>query len=582
MSLTVIRKPRVMREYLAYDFEWQPKEWIGRKRRLELRMLGIYDGNQYRCYSSLRNFLRGELTDKNRGKWFYAHAGGLADFQFVLEEFLANTQYKVNASFSQASAIIIHVTRGKNTWHFIDSFWLMRDSLRNIGKWVGIDKGNVEEDEAFYARVSFEELRDYNAMDCLILWKAIALFEEVLFDLGGQLKMTQASCGMDLFRRRFLKHDIDTDQQVNETSRLAYVASRVEVLTRQCETAEYFDVNSSFPFAMTFPQPGEYLGSQRGLPDSGLYIADVSVEVPDMYLPPLPVRINGRIFFPVGKWRGWLTDVDVELLQSVGGRILKVHESMVFAPFTDLRDYAITLYDLRKNSEGFPKLAYKYLLNSVYGKFAESEYKSGLVLNPDTVGEGWSMLFPGAFIVERKVPIPHMHVPISARITAIARRTLYNYMSCSNELHYCDTDGFSTTSQYQSSTDFGALKLEKVLRSGVFVTQKVYKLDGTDDKGNELNYFDEAKQKEVTNGIKAKGFSQRNMTIAKFEKLMNREEIEYIRMSRIKEVLRSGQTAPYDMQLRKRLRDSVVPKRFFYPDGHSRPWHVDELMQAED
>lgn len=586
MSLTVIRKARVVRQYLAYDFEWTPTVWRcrthgeqgcgckGKRRDLKLRMLGIYDGEHYRCYADMRSFLAGELTHKNRGKWFYAHAGGLADFLFVLEEILAGTAYKVKASFSGASAIIIHVTRGKNSWHFIDSYWLLRDSLRNIGKWVGIQKGNEEEKEDFYETASFETLREYNALDCIILWKAISFFESVLLDLGGQLKMTQASCGMDLFRRRFLKQDIDTSHEINETARLAYVASRVEVITRECEDAEYFDVNSSFPYAMTYPQPGEFLGSQRGLPDAGLYIADATVEVPDMYLPPLPVRVQGRIFFPTGRWRGWMTDVDIGLLQKVGGRILKVHESLAFAPFTDLRDYSLTLYNLRKQSEGFPKLAYKYLLNSVYGKFAESAFKEGLIINPDSVGEGWRMLFPGVFIVEREIPIPHMHVPISARITAIARRTLYDYMSCSSELHYCDTDGFSTTSAFQSSSELGAIKLEKRIRHGHFITQKVYSLDGVDEHGKELNFIDD-QGKEVSKGVKAKGFSR--MTLSKFEKISLREEIEYVRMARVKELLRSGQTVPYEMQMTKALRDKVVPKRFFYPDGHSRPWHISEL-----
>jgi len=145
MSLTVIKKARVVRQYLAYDFEWTPTVWRcrthgeqgcdckGKRRNLKLRMLGIYDGERYRCYADMRSFLAGELTHKNRGKWFYAHAGGLADFLFVLEEILAGTSYRVRASFSGASAIIIHVTRGKNSWHFIDSYWLLRDSLRALG-----------------------------------------------------------------------------------------------------------------------------------------------------------------------------------------------------------------------------------------------------------------------------------------------------------------------------------------------------------------------------------------------------------------------------------------------------------------
>jgi hypothetical protein len=575
MGITIIRKPRIWRSYLVYDLEWVPGT-------LELRLVGVYDGERYRCYTTIDAFIANEMTSKNRGKWFYAHAGGLADFQFVLEALLKKRGYKVTASFSGSSAIIVHVTRGKNSWHFIDSYWLMRDSLRNIGKWVGIHKGNEEESVEWYATAPLAELITYNEQDCIILYRAIEFFEEVLLGLGGQLKMTQASSAMELFRRRFLKADIETSFAANEIARKAYFASRVEVITTQCEDALYYDVNSSFPYAMTFPCPGELLGTVKGrFPKAGypLFLSDVIVEVPETYLPPLPTRFAGRLFFPCGIWRGWYSSIDIELLLAQGGKIHKVYQSLVFQPFEDLRDYATTLYDLRAKSEGFPKLAYKYLLNSLYGKFAESPEKRSLRINPETIGKGWTMLFPGAFLVESNVPVPHMHVPISVHITAIARRTLFNYMGVSSELHYCDTDGFSTTDTYlEDAKRLGALKLEKRLRHGRFVAAKVYDMDGTDDKGDLRTDILDAKGEVVAKGnrgIKAKGFSK--MTLEKFERLLRSEDIEYTRMARIQELAREGVIKPRESLIRKRLRTETMSKRFFYPDGHSRPWWHDEI-----
>lgn len=571
--ITTIRKPRVHRSFLVYDLEWVPGT-------LELRMVGVFDGNRYRCYESIDDFIACEMTSKNRGKWFYAHAGGLADFQFVLEAILKKKGYQVKASFSGSSAIIVHVKRGKNSWHFIDSYWLMRDTLRNIGKWVGILKGNEDESVEFYKEAPFAILRDYNEQDCVILYRAIEYFEEVLLGLGGMLKMTQASSAMELFRRRFLKADIGTSQAANDIARRAYYASRVEVITTYCDEALYYDVNSSFPYAMTHPCPGELLGSVKGrLPRSDIYLADVEIEVPDMYLPPLPTRFAGRLFFPTGKWRGWYSNVDIEVLRAAGGRITKVHQGLAFAPFHDLREYATTLYNLRAKSEGFPKLAYKYLLNSLYGKFAESPFKKSLVFNPPEIKPGWTMLFPGAFAMETEVPIPHMHVPISVHITAIARRTLYDYMGCSSELHYCDTDGFSTTNEFQEdSKRLGALKLEKRLRKGRFVAAKVYDLDGTDDKGDLRADITDSRGQIVASknrGIKAKGFSR--MTLEKFEKLLQNEDVEYTRMARIQELAREGAIKPREEVIRKRLRKETMSKRSFYPDGYSRPWMYEEI-----
>ena len=566
--ITRITNQRRRPKFLTYDLEWIPHKMI-------LRMCGVFDGEQYRWYETIDKFIMSELTHQRRGWWFYAHAGGLADFQFVVERLLA-LGYYVHGSTSGSSAIIVHVARavwcpkrqkmvaGKDRWHFVDSYWLLRDSLRNIGKWLGAPKGNEEESVEWYEKASWSELRDYNEQDCRILYGGIRAFEDTLFELGGQLRMTQASCAMDLFRRRFLSQDIETSMQVNDIARNAYFASRVEVYATECEDAYYYDVNSSFAYAMTHTLPGELLGSYRRIPDyDGPYIADAEVEVQDSYMPPLPRRMGGRLFFPTGKWRGWYSNIDLEVLEESGGRINRVYEVLTFGKNKDLGEYSKELYERRRVTDGFPKIAYKYLLNSLYGKFGESEHKSEIIVNPPEVLPEWVMTSPGIFIHEKIVEVPHMHVPISVHVTAIARRTLYKYMGFSEEVHYCDTDGFSTSSRYTDGDGLGALKLEKYIKKGRFIQAKVYDLDGTDAAGKPMHIF------------KAKGFSR--MTLEKFEKLLNREEIEYSRMARIKENARRGDFKPRETTMRKGIHHDAIGKRFFYPDGQSRPWHVSEL-----
>jgi len=571
--ITKVTSPRVRRNYLVYDLEWVPGT-------MELRLAGVYDKKHgYRCYTSIDMFISNELTYDNRGRWFYAHAGGLADFHFVIQR-LKDLGFSIKGTTSGSSAIIVKVFKpnvrivdgvrivedSKFCWWFVDSYWLMRDSLRNIGKWVGIAKGNEDESIEFYKTADFYTLRDYNEQDCLILYAGIQMFEEAVWSLGGQLMKTQASSAMNLFRRRFLSRNVQTSLVVNEQTIAALYASRVEVFATECEDAFYYDVNSSFPFAMTYPQPGELAGTYNTIPDwPGPYIADVDIEVPENYLPPLPVRVAGRLFFPVGSWRGWYSNVDLEVLLKSGGRILKVHECLTFHETNDLADYSRTLYELRRKSEGFPKLAYKYLLNSLYGKFAESSQKSEIIVNPTEIEPGWRMMIPGVFIHEKVVDIPHQHVPIAVHVTAIARRTLYDFMGMSEKLHYCDTDGFSTEQRFRDGDGLGQIKLEKFIKKGRFVQAKVYHLDGANPDGTPVQV------------VKAKGFSR--MTLEKFEKLLNHEEIEYTRMARIKENARIGNFAPREVLVRKSIREDAVGKRFFYPDGQSRPWHFDEIKE---
>jgi len=574
MSLTVIKSKRKVRRFLTYDLEWIPGS-------LKLRVAGVYDRKKgYRCYHTIEAFLAAELNSTNRGAWFYAHAGGLADVQFILEAVISSCKFEVNASFSGSSAIIVRIKQGKNCWTFVDSFWLFRDSLENIGKFVGIEKAEKEkrmtEKEAreFYTNAPIDELIRYNQTDCLILYEAINQMETALFDMGGQLQMTIASCAMHLFRRAYLTKEIDTCHQVNEKARQAYFASRVEVFNNQCWDASYYDINSSFPYSMTKPCPGRVIDHSRYLPDDGMYMADIEIEVPEDYLPPLAARFDGRLFFPTGKWRSWFMSVDIELLLKAGGRIMKVYECIEFAPFNDLAGYVQTIYAKRKAStDDFERIVYKYLLNSLYGKFAESAFKSSLKVDPKVIdNDSMKMLFPGAWIEETRVPIPHMHVPISAYITAAARATLYNYMTCASEFHYCDTDGFSTTDRYAISNDLGGLKLEKLIREGNFLAPKLYMLDG-------LELQRDGTWKELGNeGVKAKGFSR--LDIEGFDRLRKGEVIEYIRMTRIKELYGRGVIIPEEKKVTKRRHLDSMTKRFTYPDGHTRPWSVEELTEV--
>ena len=56
-----LTSPRRVRTFLTYDLEWYPDNY-------ELRIVGVYDGEQYRHYTSIGDFIKGELTCENHGK----------------------------------------------------------------------------------------------------------------------------------------------------------------------------------------------------------------------------------------------------------------------------------------------------------------------------------------------------------------------------------------------------------------------------------------------------------------------------------------------------------------------------------
>lgn len=599
---------------------------------------------RFECFSTTRELIDFLLTWENRARWFYAHAGGLADMEFVLDDLFKEIkaeldtrpnrvtvtiaseemrkqgitkiedyvkgQWKVRASFSGSSAIIVHVSKGKNAWHFIDSYWLFRDKLASIGKAIGITKGDTPEAiawirkrfgknsleeleqsaadiESFYRDAPLDVLISYNRVDCEILWKAIAQFEQEIWALGGQLQQTIASTGMNLIRRQYLKRTIYTSDKINQIAEQTYFSSRVEVTSRNIEDGIGYDINSSFPYSMTFPLPGGLIQVRTTLPDEDsddcIYLADVTMEVPDMPLPPLPYRVDGRVFFPVGRWRSWFTSTDIRLALKEGCILHKVHEVYVFEAFQDLGNFVREIYGRRAaTSDPFKKLLYKYLLNCPYGKFAETPFKQEMFINPDKIDrDKLQLLQPGVWLAEKKATVAHRHVPISTIITSLSRRHLYEYCKMCYDQNctpaYMDTDScFTKANLPVDDTKLGALKLEKKIAWAEFLAPKIYR-----GEGFELGKDGQWKPLQIT---KAKGFSlgrSRGEAWRRFDQIAGGDRIGIQRQVRLRELYRSGDTSPIDILVIKALTFEMLSKRFHYPDGETRPWHIKELVSGD-
>lgn len=537
------------------------------------------------------------LQAKYAGHWIYAHAGGLADVHFVFDNLLdrirnKKSAYQITSSFSGSSAIITTIKLGRLKWFFIDSYWLLRDKLASIGKHLGMLKLGEEkrktskEARDFYANAPLSELLPYLRQDCEILYEAIVKFEEYVLSIGGELKMTIASTGMTLFRRAFLKRVITTGDWVNGLARKAYFASRVEVINRHATGFKTYDINSSFPYAMTFPQPADCIGMSMDIPDdeTSLFIADLTIEVPNMHLPPVPYRHENRVFFPVGTWRTHLSSVDVYLALKHGCKIIKLHSVHHFEPCDDLKDYANVIYTKRSGSDSsYEKLVLKYLLNSLYGKFAEGDEKQQLLINPAKIDrEKMKMLQPGVWLDTHKAMVNHVHVPFSMHITAIARRTLYEFaMECYKQgkpSHYFDTDCLATSADLPTDEKtLGSLKLEKMFTWGEFVLPKIYRGEGFELMKNGTW--------EPVRTERAKGFSlgPKSESWDRLDDIISGKPIGVQRMIRVKESMRrSGEiTDPVEVRLFKKLAYESLTKRHHYPDGQTRPWDIKEVVSGE-
>jgi hypothetical protein len=593
MSLRPLQGKVRPRNIAVYDLEWIPGNAEKAKRYgfepMQLRLIGAYDGKRYVHFHDPRSFLNWACTAEHSGRWYYAHAGGLYDLAFLLEYIVDNPRngVTVQCAFSGSAAIIVKVMRGRHAWYFVDSYWLIRQPLREIGKWVGQEKGGSKEStDHFYGPLP--ALIEYNEKDCRILYAAIRIFEASINKIGGQLQKTIASTALDVFKRVFLKETISTDETVNTAARIAYCASRVEVFETDCRWADYYDVNSSFPYAMTFPAPGNLSRIGRSWKEKDIAIVKAVVNIPTSErLPVTPYRDpnDGRVYFPTGRWSSWFSSIDLQFLEESGGRIERVEEAKVFEPFHALKDYAETIYEWRKEAESEAlKVVLKFLLNSLYGKFGEGSQKQKVLINPpkdffkiperEPGGFGREMLMPGVHaLVENKV-IPHAHVPISVHITAIARRVLGNYLRQSPRVYYCDTDGFAVphTFSYPTSNKLGGLKLEKHVYEAKFLAPKLYAYR----KDEEQNWT-----------VRGKGFSRildrktgetHSLNYEDFKFLIEHKDLHLEQFARLRTLWKSGDTTPREIEQTKTWRGVVRTKRRMLDEGGSVPWNVKELQ----
>ena len=122
----------------------------------------------------------------------------------------------------------------------------------------------------------------------------------------------------------------------------------------------------------------------------------------------------------------------------------------------------------------------------------------------------------------------------------------------------------------------GQLKLEKRIKWAEFLAPKIYR-----GEGFELQKDGQWKPTAFT---KAKGFSlgrSRGEAWRRFDQIAGGDRIGIQRQVRLRELYRSGDTSPIDILVIKALTFEMLSKRFHYPDGETRPWHIKELTSGD-
>lgn len=440
----------------------------------------------------------------------WAHYGGIYDHLLAWEYCAGRwilSEGRSGPGFGLWSA---DFHRGDSVWQMRDSARILPQSLKSVGKAFGLEK--IEVDRENLGLLSQGEIDAYCLRDCEVLLNAILKFRDILSDEGAVLRDTIASTSASIVRLNYLPADEwGWNSSQDQIAALSYYGGRVERYTTELGAGSVFDINSSYPAAMSLPLPTRYVGAGRARKGCW-YHAHATVTVPDdLHIPPLPYRgamrkeYGEKLLFPTGTWDGYFAKEEIDVAREVGCKVV-INTAFNYKAEPWLEPLMSKWWNVRKNTvDEATRTITKLLMNSLYGKMIEwSEYET-IVENPDIAekaredGAGIK-LYPvktkqGAItyygITENKTGVLR-HAAAASSIVSRARRVLYDGIveaQTTGKVAYCDTDSVITSGKINGSKELGQFKHERDFECAEFLGPKMYALG----KGEEIS-------------IKAKGF----------------------------------------------------------------------------
>ena len=566
-----------------------------KKRVLELRedrdgdvIKGFYDwiiGN--------RRLLRGSIL--------FAH-----NLEFDLSKIFGNiiNNPKGYALFSDSRLItysyIIEKDKHKNyKLHFRDTFNLCPMSLSDIGEMLGYKK--YETPEKFkvvnpngYLYLNHNDV-EYCFRDCEIVIEFIKKIKSIYKTFSIKMRSTYAANAKAIWQTTFLEEKQYVRDDLDEIFREAYYGGRCEVFVSRLEKSllYYYDINSMYPYVMLMDMPDPATFKEIHNYNTFYFhkvlkryegLAEITVEVPDsLHIPILPFRINHKLLFPAGKFRGKWCFPEIRLALKKGYKITKIHQIIVGkrmkSPFTGYVNFFsdMKVKASKKNKEGkhndpVMREFAKRMLNSLYGKFAQRNPLQdkyvyiGDLKEEDIPDRTVCRLIAGTKVLEyqnvEKTRAKNTVVAWSAYITSYSKVHLYKFLN--EHSYYCDTDSVFMSEKlpevWVDDAEFGKMALEDTAIEHYFADPKKYA------------YRSEEKFKIKMKGVPKNLFKKRITSVEALDKPFIL--FVYDRPMKTKTSLKKNKL-PYSMIIEpKLLTRHVTPKRIFDDSGNSTPFEL--------
>lgn len=416
------------------------------------------------------------LLDIDYPTEIYMHNGGKFDFHFLLP--YANKYEDVKIINGRIATM--HIGQVK----LIDSFLLMPFALEKFRK-TKIDYEIFEKEEREKPE-NKAKIKSYLMDDCRDLLELVTGFHKIV---GKKLTIGGAAFA----NMKKLGHDIpNLGAHHDEKFRKFYYGGRVQTFKKGIfnKRLKYLDINSAYPYAMTFEHPtgDNYIISDKLPPLKKLGPQFVTLTA--ISKGALPVREKDGLHFPSDDMPTFFNVTGWEIkagLETDTLKILQVHSVYTPAMTQNFKKFITFGFDGRlkakKEKNKIMDLAYKYLINSGYGKFATDPEKFKEYMFAE-FGESiedydWETDFNNEVSLWSKPSTiddrSYYDVATAASITGFVRAFLWRSICNCKNVYYCDTDSIiCSTHNLPLSEKLGDWKVEGILSKVYIAGKKLY------------------------------------------------------------------------------------------------------------
>lgn len=441
--------------------------WFGWACYIKRCNLDKWSKEEWLRFEKNTDFLHWVVNKAHKGTKTYIFAHNM-EFDFtVLKGFtyLLKRGWKIKSCVLEGPPTVISFKNGTRTIVFVCTLNYFRQSLESLGASFGLKKLPMPDKDAPSDVQDTYCKRDVQVIMLVMLkW-----FDFCRENDMGNFRYTLAGQAFSAFRHRFyhIPIYIDDNKKALELARSSYFGGRVECfyLGTEKEDLHLLDINSQYPFVMhTHMMPTRLISVYSNptlielLQIAAQYHVAVDVTI-ESNIPIYPVSYNGRLIFPVGKFRTFLTtpELNPALARNC---VVKCHRVALYEKDYIFKEFVETLYSLRLQSieEGNLPFAYmvKILMNSLYGKFGQNgRIFEEIGRTSDQSVRTWTEIDADDKSVRRYRQFNGLiqslrlesesydsHPAIAAHITAYARRLLWDYIETAGRenVYYIDTD----------------------------------------------------------------------------------------------------------------------------------------------